>query len=195
MLQSAFFKQIEWNKGKKVNLYEHFFWNYALFFRKTWAWKVGVGGLFPDLVYMVAFIPRLFFYRSFMEWMHDPLWDALWNSFMARSVHSLVVWGACLALVRIIFNRTTFSHILPFLIGWGLHILFDAFTHASDGYALFYPLSGFRFISPVSYWETAFHAREYFLISHTLMAVLILLWIGWKLKRFLKRSPKTSSGP
>lgn len=152
---------------------------------------MGVGGLFPDLIYMFAFLPRLIFYRSFVEWMHDPFWDTLWNSFMAQSVHSLVVWGACLALMRIIVNRATFNYIYPFLIGWGLHILFDTFTHVSDGYALFYPLSGFRFIAPVSYWETAFYAREFFFISHTLMAVLILLWIGWKLKRFFKRNPKT----
>ena len=175
--------------------YEHFFWNYAFFFRKPWAWKVGIGGLFPDLVYGIAFLPKLFFYRSFMEWMHDPLWDTLWNSFMARSVHSVVVWGACLALMWLILNKATFNYIYPFIIGWGLHILFDAFTHVSDGYAIFYPLSGFQFKAPISYWERAFHAREYFLISHTLMAVLILLWIGWKLKRFLKKRPETSSRP
>jgi hypothetical protein len=32
-----------------------------------------------------------------------------------------------------------------------------------------------------------FHAREYFWISHSLMAGLFLLWIGWKLKGFLER--------
>lgn len=58
-----------------MNPYEHFFWNYAIFYRKPWAWKVGLGGVFPDLIYMVAFIPKLFSYQSFQEWMMDPLWD------------------------------------------------------------------------------------------------------------------------
>ena len=102
--------------------YEHFFWNYALFFRKPWAWKVGVGGLFPDLVYGIAFHPKLFFYRSFMEWMHDPLWDTLWNSFMARSVHSLVLWGAGSLLIWLIVKKVAWRSIYPFFIGWGLHI-------------------------------------------------------------------------
>jgi hypothetical protein len=26
-----------------VNPYEHFFWNFTFFYRKPWAWKVGVG--------------------------------------------------------------------------------------------------------------------------------------------------------
>ncbi|MDP2644931.1 MAG: hypothetical protein Q8P24_08325 [Desulfobacterales bacterium] len=40
-----------------MNTYEHFFWNYVFFCRKQCAWKAGVGGLFPDLIYMVGFIP------------------------------------------------------------------------------------------------------------------------------------------
>ena len=167
-----------------MNLYEHFFWNYALFYRKSWAWKVAVGGIFPDLIYMVAFIPKIFFYRSFIEWMHDPLWDTLWNSFIARGAHSFVVWGAFAILFLVIMNKETFRQASPFLLGWGLHIGFDALTHVSDGYALFYPLSDYRFPSPVSYWERAYHAREFFWVSHILMIGLLLLWLGLKLKRF-----------
>ncbi len=167
--------------------YEHFFWNYALFYRKPWAWKVGVGGLFSDLIYVVVFIPRMFSYRSFLEWMHDPLWDVIWNSIIARSVHSLIVWSAFLILFRIIFNREIFRQVSPFILGWGLHIAFDAFTHVSDGYALFFPLSGYRFPTPVSYWEKQFHAREYFWISHSLMTGVFLLWIGSRLKWFFQR--------
>lgn len=163
--------------------YEHFVWNFAFFYRKSWAWKVGVGGLFPDLIYMVGFIPRMFSYGSFLEWMHDPLWDTLWNSFIAKSAHSLAAWGVFLVLVLIILKRETFRQISPFLLGWGLHIVLDAFTHVSDGYALFFPLSNYRFPAPFSYWERGFYAREFFWISHSLMAGLLLLWIGLELKK------------
>ena len=170
-----------------VSPYEHFFWNFAIFYRKPWAWKVGVGGLFPDLIYMVAFLPRIFSYRSFFEWMHDPLWDAIWNSVIVRSVHSLVVCSAFIILLLIILKREIFRKIFPFLLGWGLHIAFDAFTHVSDGYALFFPLSGYRFPAPVSYWEKQFHAIEYFWISHSLMVGLFFIWLGWRLKGFLRK--------
>jgi hypothetical protein len=170
-----------------VNPYEHFFWNFAFFYRKPWAWKVGVGGVFPDLIYMVPFIPRILSYGSFLEWMHDPLWDTIWNSLIARSVHSLFVLSTIVILLLIILKRETFKYIFPFLLGWGLHIALDALTHVSDGYSLFFPLFDHRFPAPVSYWERGFHAREYFWISHSLMAGLFLLWIGWKLERFLHR--------
>jgi hypothetical protein len=170
-----------------VNIYEHFFWNYALFHRKPWAWKVGVGGVFPDLVYMVPFLPKILSYRNFMEWMHDPLWDIIWNSTIAKSVHSLVISGALFLMSMIILKRKTFLHFFPFLLGWSLHISFDALTHVSDGYALFFPLSGYRFPAPVSYWETTYYAREYFWISHFFMAALFLCWIGSKVIRFFRR--------
>jgi hypothetical protein len=170
-----------------VNPYEHFFWNFALFHRKPWAWKVGVGGIFPDLIYMIPFLPRILSYRSYMEWMHDPLWDTIWNSPIARSAHSLTIWSVFLILCFIIFKKATFGHVFPFLLGWGFHIVFDALTHVSDGYALFFPFSDYRFPAPVSYWEGEFHAREYFWISHSLMAGLFLLWIGSKLKRFFHK--------
>lgn len=169
-----------------MNTYEHFFWNYAIFHRKPWAWKVAVGGLVPDMVYFVAFFPKVFSYGSFMEWMHDPLWHIVWDSFVAKSVHSLAIWSAFLILFLVIFKKETLGRVSPFLWGWGLHITSDALTHVSDGYALFFPLSDYRFAAPVSYWETEFHAKEFFWISHTLMAGLFLLWMGARLRRFLQ---------
>ncbi len=167
--------------------YEHFFWSYTLFYRKPWAWKVGVGALLPDLIYIVVFFPKIFSYGSYMEWMHDPLWETVWDSFLARSVHSFLVWGLLFMPLLIIRKREIFSRIYPFSIGWGLHIAFDALTHVNDGYALFYPLSDLRFPTPVSYWEREFYATEYFWIGHSLMIGLFLIWIGWRLKRLIQK--------
>jgi hypothetical protein len=172
-----------------MNLYEHFFWNYAIFCRKPWAWKVAIGGISPDLLYMVGFIPKILSYGSFAEWMRDPLWTTIWNSPVAKSAHSFVVWGAISLIFFQILERNTFRWVGPFLLGWGLHILFDMFTHVSDGYPLFYPVWNIRFPAPVSYWEVQFHARTYFWISHLLMASLLLLWVLSKFKRlFYKRN-------
>jgi len=166
-----------------VNFYEHFFWNSAIFYRRPWAWKVGVGGILPDIIYMVPFLPRMLFYESFMEWMVDPLWDTIWNSPIAKSAHSFVIWGGTSLLILAILKNETSRRVFPFLLGWALHILFDALTHVSDGYALFFPLSDLKFPAPVSYWERAFHGREVFWVSHSLMAALLLLWGGSKLTR------------
>jgi hypothetical protein len=170
-----------------VNVYEHFFWNYAIFYRKSSAWKVSIGGISPDILYMVGFIPKILTYGSFTEWMRDPLWTTIWNSPVARSAHSFAVWGAISLILMVILERKTFNKFGPFLLGWGLHILFDMFTHVSDGYALFYPVWNIRFPTPLSYWEIEFHAKTYFWISHSLMALLLVLWASFKLKRLFHR--------
>lgn len=160
-----------------------------------------MGGLFPDLIYAVVFIPRIFSYQSFSDWMHDPLWDMVWDSLFVKSVHSLAVWGLffflCLIIFRkdIVLRKGIFRQVYPFLFGWGLHIAFDAFTHVSDGYALFFPLSGYRFPAPLSYWEKQFYAEEYFWVSHFLMTGLFLLWIGARLKRFFYKEGLNSPPP
>lgn len=169
-----------------VNIYEHFFWNFAIFYRKPWAWKVGLGGILPDILYMVAFIPKIFSYQSFMEWMADPLWDTIWNSPIAKSAHSFVVWAAISLGLLVVLEKEAWRRFFPFLLGWGLHVLFDALTHVSDGYAIFFPLGEYRFPAPVSYWESGFHGRAYFLISHALMIALSVLWVGSKLRRYYR---------
>ncbi len=169
-----------------MTLYQHFFWNYVFFYQKPWAWKVGLGGILPDLIYLVGFLPKMFSYQSFREWMHDPLWDKLWNSAPVKAGHSFVIWGALSLFCLTIFKKDTFRQIAPFLVGWGLHVVVDALTHVSDGYPIFFPLSNYRFPTPVSYWERRYHAREFFWISHSLMAGVLLLWIGSKLKWFFK---------
>lgn len=172
-----------------MTIYQHFFWNYTFFYRKSWAWKVGVGGILPDLIYLIGFLPHIFSYHSFREWMMDPLWDVLWSSPLARSAHSAVIWGAIFLPFVILRKKYRFcGQIMPFIIGWGLHVVTDALTHVNDGYPLFFPLSEWRFPTPISYWEQAYHAREFFLISHVLMIGLLVLWLGSKLKkRLLKK--------
>jgi membrane-bound metal-dependent hydrolase YbcI (DUF457 family) len=114
-----------------------------------------------------------------------------WNSLIAKSVHSFAIWAAVVFFVLMIKvisgKKNIFMLIFPFLIGWGLHLVADALTHVSDGYALLFPLSSYRFPAPVSYWETEFHGREFFWISHSLMIGLLLFWNGSKLKRFFKK--------
>ena len=171
-----------------MSFYEHFFWNYTAFHRKPWAWKVGVGGVLPDLIYMAIFLPKLFTYESFGAWMRDPLWDVAWNSLAARSAHSFVIWGIALLAIWLILRKTPIGEqTFPFVIGWGLHVAADALTHVSDGYAIFYPFSNYRFPTPVSYWERAYHAREYFIISHSLMTGILLFWFVRRLIQAVRR--------
>src|SRR5262249_62345330 len=47
--------------------------------------------------------------------------------------------------------------VIALLAGWGSHVAIDMLTHRSDGYPIFWPLSAYRFPTPISYWEPRYH--------------------------------------
>jgi hypothetical protein len=61
---------------------------------------------------------------------------------------------------------------LAFGLGWAAHVLADALTHAEDARPILWPLSRWRFRSPVSYWDRSRHALPFALVEHR--AVLLV---------------------
>ncbi len=62
-----------------------------------------------------------------------------------------------------------------------LHSLADLPLHADDGHRHFWPLSDFRYASPVSYWDPEYHGRIFALVEGTLVLVASR-WV-WRLLR------------
>lgn len=62
----------------------------------------------------------------------------------------------------------------PLLLGWAAHVAADALTHGSDARPLFWPISNWRFESPVSYRERDRHALQFTLAEHTLILAATL---------------------
>lgn len=62
-----------------------------------------------------------------------------------------------------------------------LHSLADLPLHAEDGHRHFWPLSDFRYVSPVSYWDPDHHGRVFALVEGTM--VLVASWWVWRLLR------------
>jgi hypothetical protein len=48
---------------------------------------------------------------------------------------------------------------------------------------LFWPLSDWTWSSPVSYYNSAYHGREFFLVSHALMVLTMLALLVARLRR------------
>lgn len=63
-----------------------------------------------------------------------------------------------------------------FFIGCSLHTLFDIPLHHNDGPRIFYPLSDYIFHSPVSYWNTDYHAG-YVIPLELSMCIIMILYI------------------
>ncbi|MBA2441214.1 MAG: metal-dependent hydrolase [Rubrobacter sp.] len=62
---------------------------------------------------------------------------------------------------------------LTFLLGWAGHALTDALTHGGDARPLLWPVSRWRFESPVSYWERGRHGRAFALAEHALLVLAV----------------------
>jgi hypothetical protein len=111
------------------------------------------GALLPDLPLLVFFI-----YFTFVDvhtqaqlWndcYYYPGWQLAINLF-----HSFPLWG--------LLTATAFLLKRPRLGLFGLAGLLSSFEdlllHSDDAHAHFWPISDYRFASPISYWDPEFH--------------------------------------
>ena len=61
-----------------------------------------------------------------------------------------------------------------FAVGWAGHLAIDYLSHHSDAWPPLFPLSGRRFASPVSYWQSDHHARALSAVEAAGLAALAL---------------------
>jgi len=100
-------------------------------------------GVLPDFI---SFSLILFkhFLRKTMHYSNPPLSVMPWYVFKLYNVtHSLVVWLGVFLFLKI-FGLSWWSLAI---MGWGLHILLDIFTHTSEYFPtpIFWPFSDFHF--------------------------------------------------
>lgn len=75
---------------------------------------------------------------------------------------AVAVLGASLCLRR----GKTRAALLSFLLGWAGHVAADVLTHGSDARPLLWPVSAYRFESPLSYRERDRHALPFTVAEH-----------------------------
>ncbi|CAN5836940.1 hypothetical protein BH24DEI2_BH24DEI2_16360 [soil metagenome] len=77
--------------------------------------------------------------------------------------------------------------LLWFAVGAALHTLIDIFTHAGDGPLFLFPLTTYRFDSPVSYWDPVYYGRAFTVLEYALDALLLAyLGVTWWRRRVKK---------
>lgn len=137
----------------------HGMWSFLVFFkhrRRRWAFAIGV---LPDLI---TFIPHLFI-EHFSG--GQALFDTLY-----RMTHSLVVFALVFAGVALC-TRT-----IPWIAGaWGLHIVFDIFTHPKEYYPtpFLYPFES-PFLFALDYRAPWFYAANYVTIAGVFLGLLLI---------------------
>ena len=118
-------------------------------------WAALLGALLPDLSLYVMATVSLFLLRIPPQVVFDELYfSAAWQTVFAID-NSFVLWGILLALALWSKRRWAVA-----LAGAAiLHLLLDFPLHHDDGRPHFWPLSGWVFESPVSYWDVRNGAR------------------------------------
>ena len=117
-------------------------------------WSLWVRGVSPEMVFGTYYF--------------SEDWQAVFSI-----DHGFFIWGAAL-LLAILLRRPV---LLAFAGSGFLHALVDFFVHHDDARAQFWPLTSWKFQSPISYWDRA-HYGQYvgpleIVIS---LGLCVLLW-------------------
>lgn len=142
--------------------------------RNRW---VLAGALIPDLA--------IFLWAPWQRWGLGRGWGAIWDQHyfeppmqtIIALFNSVPIYTGLLLIALWQRQRKWGALLLAFSLAALLHIALDAPVHGHDAYQHFWPLSDWRFYSPVSYWETDLHARWVSLFEAALMiGCTIILW-------------------
>ena len=151
-----------------------------------------IGSILPDLPFTALTLAGEIYYRwfavlptkgSIMEYLHltlfftDPIWIISHNFF-----HSLIINTSVMALGYYgWYKHRRWGKFMFWLAARMIfHTIIDIFTHHSDGPLFLFPLNwSYRFASPISYWEPAYHGQLFMLAEYLLDAFILGYW-GWQ---------------
>jgi hypothetical protein len=142
----------------------------AIFGRKTpvLAWAGAAGGIIPDLpMYFIVATLRASGYG--LNDIFDRLYWSDWWQIANSLGHNIWLWGGMLAGSAVLMRRkgwrqqpvTLTSPPFVFAVSGSalLHSAIDMALHRADAHMHFWPLSDWRFRSPVSYWDPAHYGN------------------------------------
>lgn len=137
-------------------------------------WAAVVGALLPDLsLYLLAGGALMIYDIPAHVVFNELYFSVTWQRIFAID-NSFVVWGVLLSIA--LWRRS----------GWGialtgaalLHLAFDFPLHHDDGRPHFWPITGWVFESPISYWDRR-HGANWIAPVEALacVAAAITLWV------------------
>lgn len=165
-----------------MNTQSHVLMGALLFGRKmpNLAWAGALGGLVPDLP-MFAIIGYLRASgRQFEEIFGKLYWEHWWQ--VANAVgHNFILWSAVCVSGYLASRSKSASRqkqgALAFAFSGAalLHSSVDFLCHRNDGHMHFWPLTEWRFVSPISYWDSAHYGNQFALFETTLGVLSAIL--------------------
>ena len=152
--------------------------------------SVLAGSLLPDLA--------IFLWAPYQAIVNGVSGDEMWNElYFEPPMQNLIAWfnsipiyGALALIGYVARSKTWGKLILVFSLAALIHIATDMPVHSDDAYRHFWPISNWRFYSPLSYWDVDHHAGWVGKIDVAIaLASIAVLW-----QRFPARWVKITLG-
>jgi hypothetical protein len=146
------------------------------------AWAAAVGGIAPD-VPMIVIVAALKVAGVPARQIFDEIyWQNWWQVTNAIS-HSFLLWGGL-----VILGLALKHGLIPPLAASGLtHAVVDFLVHREDAHMHFWPLTRWKFVSPVSYWDPA-HFGRYFGAFEAALGLVMAIVIFRRFRNKLVRA-------
>lgn len=153
-------------------------------------WAVFLGSLIPDLaIYLWA--P----YQSVVNGVSgEDMWRELYFQAPMQNLiayfNSIPIYLALAIMGWVMRAKIWGQALLFFALAALIHLATDFPVHSEDAYRHFWPLTDWRFYSPLSYWDTDHHSRWVSLVEAIIgLICIVVLW-----KRFPKLWIKITLG-
>ena len=161
-----------------MNTQTHIIMGAALFGRPAPRFAIAgaLGGIIPDLPMYAIIIGLRASGYPLPEIFGKIYWEHWWQVSNAMG-HSFLLWGAILG-ISLIARTQSWSGFGVALSGSALlHAFIDFLCHRDDAHMHFWPLTEWRFRSPVFYWDSNFYGQQFGLFEAALGLVLaVFLW-------------------
>jgi hypothetical protein len=132
------------------------------------AWIAAAGGLLPDVPMFLIVAALKLWGVSDREIFGTLYWQNWWQVINAIG-HNFLLWG--LLAVLAVAMRERLSNTLGAIEGWSLvfifsasvllHAVIDFLCHREDAHMSLWPLTRWKFISPVSYWDDRYYGQYF----------------------------------
>jgi len=140
-------------------------------------WAVLIGSVTPDLA--------IYLWAPYQYFINDVSGQELWGElYFAPPMQNLIAYFnsipiyATLAFIGWVARGKIWGKLLLFFsLAALIHMATDLPVHADDAYRHFWPLSDWRFYSPLSYWDNDHHAGWVSLIDIAIaLGSIFILW-------------------
>jgi hypothetical protein len=142
------------------------------------AWAGMFGGLIPD-VPMLAIVLALKISGVPDQTIFGELYWQNWWQVTNAVAHSFILWGALLVFSLALRHKAPWWTLVAIFSASALiHTSIDFLVHREDAHMSFWPLTRWKFVSPVSYWDWRHYGRYFSVFEATLgllMASLLFM--------------------